>query len=74
MVGRILNDLMESFSDFKDSTEVKNIMTRGEIYEARGEARSEAKLLPLLAEKDEQLAEKDERIKQLEVQIAENLN
>jgi len=63
---------------FKNDTEVQNIMSRAEHLKAEGEAKgraegkaeSEARLLPLLDEKDEQLSEKDERIAELEAKLA----
>ena len=81
-VNLILQSLRESFDTFRIDTEVRHIMTRKEFIEAnaeaRAKARAEAKLLPLIAEKDEQIAVKDEqlveqekRIKELEALLAE---
>ena len=73
-VRAILHRLRQNFNVFKNDTEVQNIMSRAEHLKAEGEAKgkaeSEARLLPLLDEKDEQLSEKDERIAELEAKLA----
>ena len=84
-VNLILQSLRESFDTFRIDTEVRHIMTRKEFIEANAEARAKAraeeKLLPLIAEKDEQIAVKDEqlveqekRIKELEALLANKAN
>jgi len=65
-VRLILQNLKHSFNVFKDDTEVRNIMTRAELFEARGEAKAQAELLPLLTEKDEQISELMTRAELLE--------
>jgi len=68
-VSFILQNLKQSFNDFKMNTEVRNIMTRAEYFEAvgradgiakgeaKGEARSKAVLLPLIEEQKAKIAE-----------------
>jgi len=73
-VNLILQNLKHSFNTFKVNTEVRNIMTRAEMLEAKGRAEAKAKLLPLLNEKDEKIAEKEKRIAELEALLAKKTN
>ena len=70
-VKSILQNLKQNFNEFKDDMEVRNIMTRAEQLEARGEARSEAKLLPVIEEQKEQISEKDKEISEKDKEISE---
>ena len=70
----ILENLKTSFEGFRDDNKVRDTMTRKE--EIAAEARAE--LMPIIAEKDEQLAElseqnteKDEQLAEKDVLIAE---
>ena len=56
LVNSIFEGLLHSFDIFKADKEARNHMTRRELYEARGEAR----LKPLIKEKDELLQKAEE--------------
>ena len=69
-VKEILYGLRQSFKDFKEDKEVKNIMSRDEQKEKQGIKKAEARLLPIIEEKDKQLSEKDEQIAVLKAMLA----
>ena len=74
-VSSILQNLKQNFLEFKNDTEVRNIMTRAEHLRAEGEAKGkaeiEARLLPLLDEKEKQLDEKEKQLDEKEKQLDE---
>ena len=73
-VKLIFENFMKSFEIFKEDKEARNIVTRGEQREYQGEARAEARLMPIIKEKDEQLQMADEQLQKADEQLqkAEN--
>ena len=67
----ILHNLRQSFEEFKNNTEVIRIMTREEQLKAEGAAETEARLLPVIDEKDKQISEKDEQLFEKDEQLVE---
>ena len=66
-IDQIFQSFKESFENFKDKMEVRDILTR--VEELKEEGRSE--VLPLIAEQDKQLAEQAEQLAEQTEQLAE---